>query len=990
MRNYENAAKTSENRLKQRSYYIPTGAAKYNLLNGEFSFYYAKNGDKVDVLNVPCGDKVEVPSTWQSTGYENPNYSNVDYPFPLDPPYVPMINPIGVYERTFTIEGVGKSYLVMEGVSSCAFVYVNGKYIGMTQGSHLQAEFDISEAVKVGENTLRVAVRKWSAGSILEDQDSFRCHGIFRDIYVLERPEGHIEDIDLRTDVSGAIVVATAPETSVAVYDGDTLLMESVTDADGKATLCVETPRLWTAETPNLYTVKLQKAGEIITQKIGFRSIAVSDKNEILINGVPVKFRGVNHHDSTPHGSWVMTKEELYKDLTLMKSLNINTVRTSHYPPSPIFLEMCDEIGMYVVLETDIEIHGFQRRNNAYYKKLCYDMESGEWICTQPEWKHEFVERMERAYHRDKNHVSIFMWSVGNESGHGDNHIAMIEFLRAQNDGRLLHAEDASRALHRWKREVEKAERAYAIACALNENVTEAEQKLALARKWYERTTIDQRRIDVFSNMYGMPEAVEQWAQGEIDQPIFLCEYAHAMGIGPGDVWDYWEVFYKYPNVVGGCIWEWADHAVWVDGAYRYGGDFPGELTQDGNFCCDGMVFPDRTFSSGTYEIKQAYAPFRFAFKDGKIELTNLYDFTSFADLDIFWRASADGNEIAGGKLDLATPPHQSESIEVKLPSITCELGAYIEVWLSKNGEEIGRQQHKLDVKRKDLTAVGTPISPEESEYYVSVAAQGVCYRLDKQNGMLDSIVVNGKEQLAAPLSLSMFRAPIDNERKEKQLWEKSGRDRDAENLNVLFTHVYDTSVSGNTVTFDISLAPVSRAPVFKGKISYEFFAEGGINVSVTGDIKEACPWLQRFGFETALVEKNLPFAYFGKGPLENYVDMCHHTTVGWYESTAEKEYVPYIRPQEHGNHTGVRRLKIAGLVFDGRETMDCNVSLYSTDEINKAEHTDELPESSATHLRIDYKNSGIGSASCGTALMDKYRLMEKHIDFAFAMYPEK
>ncbi|MBQ9703529.1 MAG: glycoside hydrolase family 2, partial [Clostridia bacterium] len=438
MRFYENPQKTFENREKQRAYYIPEGKAEYTLLNGEWNFAYFPNSD---IATEPeKWDKIEVPSCWQILGYEEPNYTNINYPFGCDDPYVPNINPMGMYERAFTVsDTTKKTYIVFEGIATCGVVYINGKYVGFTQGTHLQSEFDITKYVVEGENTLRVKVYKWCAGSYLEDQDCFRFNGLFRDVYLLSRPKGHIKDFSIRTENNKTVLVKSDKVSTVTLYDGDTLIGK----AKGKdVAIDVPSPKLWTAETPNLYKVVIECVGERIVQKVGFRTISVSSKLEILVNGTPIKLKGVNHHDSTPTRGWCMTNAEIFKDLVLMKELNCNCVRTSHYPPSPVFLEYCDELGLYVVLETDNETHGFLRRlPNVNYH---YDMESGAWPMTKPEWKAEHVSRMERAYNRDKNHTSIIMWSIGNECGYGPNGKAMIDFLKENDKERLVHAECAN------------------------------------------------------------------------------------------------------------------------------------------------------------------------------------------------------------------------------------------------------------------------------------------------------------------------------------------------------------------------------------------------------------------------------------------------------------------------------------------------------------------------------------------------------------------
>ena len=441
LRFYEDLTHISENRLPQRAYYIPENEGAYTLLNGEWNFkFYKRDYDEADTQME--WDKIPVPSCWQILGYENPNYANVCYPYPIDPPYVPSENPMGVYEREFEIADTNRNtYIVFEGVASCLELYINGKYVGYSQGTHLQAEFDITEFVHLGKNTVTAKVRKWCLGSYMEDQDFFRFNGIFRDVYLLSRPKGHIKDIDIKTD-GNKILVSFDGEAEITLADNGTVLASG--DFEKTAEFTVENPTLWNCEKPYLYTLTFKYEDEIITQKIGFVTYSLGKNYEFLVNGTEVKIKGVNHHDSHPENGWCMSDEEIYTDLVLMKKLNINTVRTSHYPPSPKFLNYCDELGLYVMLETDLELHGFRNREAG---GIGFDFDGNpDWISNLPEWKEAFVERMERAYMRDRNHTSIFSWSIGNESGVGENHLEMIKYLRNIDKKRFVHSEDASRA----------------------------------------------------------------------------------------------------------------------------------------------------------------------------------------------------------------------------------------------------------------------------------------------------------------------------------------------------------------------------------------------------------------------------------------------------------------------------------------------------------------------------------------------------------------
>ncbi|MEG2003010.1 MAG: glycoside hydrolase family 2 TIM barrel-domain containing protein, partial [Clostridia bacterium] len=431
MRKFEDLNFISENRLPQRAYYIPTGEAKYTSLNGKWKFSYFENGDFLP-SKIDFGE-ISVPSCWQLFGFENPNYTNINYPYPYDPPFVPDINPCAVYQRDFFVDITKQTYLVFEGVSSCAEVYCNEKYVGCTQGSHLQAEFDLSNYVKDDKNTLRVIVRKWCSGSYLEDQDFFRFNGIFRDIYILSRPAGHLFDVEITTE-NDDLFIKTDSSFSATLFFQNIKLSSGVYNKN--AVINVQNPALWNAENPLLYTLLIESAGEKLTFDVGFRKFEISTDNELLLNGTPIKLKGINHHDSSPRGGWYMTDEEIATDLKLMKTLNINTIRTSHYPPTPRFLELCDRLGFYVILETDLETHGILRRfADVSYN---YDVSSDDWLTSKPEWKQAFLDRMIRAFERDKNHCSVTMWSTGNESGHGKNHIEMMKWLKNRRSTALI------------------------------------------------------------------------------------------------------------------------------------------------------------------------------------------------------------------------------------------------------------------------------------------------------------------------------------------------------------------------------------------------------------------------------------------------------------------------------------------------------------------------------------------------------------------------
>lgn len=945
---YEDLSKTQINTAPLRSHYIPydtlEGAlggkcesSKYfMLLNGSWDFvYYDRDIDE----SVTDGrhSKIDVPGCWQMQGYDAPWYTNINYPFPVDPPYVPDDNPMGVYTRTIELPEDWRSrrtYIIFEGVSSCMELHVNGTFVGYSSGSHMPAEFELTEYLVPGKNTICAKVRKWCVGSYLEDQDFFRLSGIFRDVYLLSRDSDHLTDVEIISDDKNI------------TYNGEGEM--TVYDADGKPA-DLSRPILWNAEKPYLYTAVVKHGSEYIPQKIGMRKIGVSDKGELLINGVSVLLKGVNHHDTHPKYGYYIPNDELRSELELMKKLNINCVRTSHYPPTPHFLELCDELGFYVVDETDIETHGFINRTPWYQGKIGYDIESTEWPCINPEWRDEFVSRIERMVERDKNHPCVIMWSLGNESAHGENHIEMYKWAKQRDNSRLVHYEGGS--------------------CVPNGH-----------------DVFPHDSSDVVSYMYHGIDKVIQHAEDDDMRPYFLCEYSHAMGNGPGDVCDYMEVFRKYPKLIGGCIWEWADHTVIrKDGVYLYGGDF-GEPTDDGNFCSDGLVFADRTLKSGSLEAKTAYQPFYTEYDGRMLTVHNLFDFTNFNEYTICYSVEADGISIKSGSIHADVAPHttQTVALPVDLPE-SCALACTLNLSLvDKNGFEVGSTQHILDVPAAKNAVCDSfdKIAITKNHDIITVSGEGFTHTFNAHTGMLGSI--NGLTDSDA--KLSAWRAPTDNDRNIRRKWGYLfGDNMSGENLNRVCSKVYDCRVEGNTITVDGSLSGMSRKPFAHYTAVYSFFDDGSIKVDLSAKIREDCIELPRFGFEFSLPKDSASFRYFGMGPDESYRDMSRHSKLGMYESDTDSEYVPYIMPQEHGNHCGTLCLETEnGLCFTADTCFEINVSKYSAEALTEATHTDELKPSGHTIVRIDYKNAGIGSNSCGPELLDKYRLSEKEFNFGF------
>jgi len=994
------------NRLSSRSHFIPYNdlinvfknqksmSSNYKLLNGMWKFkYYSSLLDVDETIFgstelLDAWESIPVPSNWQMHGYDKHIYTNVNYPFPVDPPFVPDVNPCGIYALNINIPSYYKdrhTYLRFEGVSACFFLYINGVLIGYSQGSHMPSEFDITDSVKCNQNNrIVVQVIKWCDGSYMEDQDFFRMSGIFRDVYLLNREKNHIRDFFAKVDLvnnynEGILTVETDfresnREYRVMLFSPNNELLKEVSVFNKTVDFRVIDVEIWNSESPMLYTLVLQCGEEYIAQKIGFRKIEISDKAELLLNGVPVKLKGINRHDTHPILGYYTPRESMVEDLELMKKANINTIRTSHYPNAPEFLELCNEYGMYVINEADLEMHGFFLAE-ADRKYLCYDKKSP---ADQDLWKSAFLERASRMVERDKNQPSIIVWSLGNESGYGVNHDAMCSWIKERDNSRFVHFEGASLIEH-------------------------------------------QCDVDICSNMYPTLEKVSIEANSSDKRPYFICEYSHAMGNGPGDVYDYWEMIYKEPRLIGGCIWEWADHAVLKreldnKNTYFYGGDHD-EIIHDANFCMDGVVMPDRSVSTGYYEIKAVYQYIQVLTVLDKINhfrVINRYDFINLDKFSIEYKVHIDGEIIKTGSLvDLDIKPHTSKEIYIDIPQdLSCYLGAYIDfsvklasetLW-AEVGYEVAQAQLKLNCfMKKDIYPIRLyeKIKTVENSKILTLIGENFVYTFDKGYGNFTSLKYNNMEYLADKISIGVYRAPTDNDRNIKKSWYaygEAGWDVKTEHYNALQSKIYNVNMVERSNEFikikvNAALSPISRYPLMKYEAFYTIYQSGEIKVEFDADIREDAMHLPRLGYEITL-NKSMEFLeYYGMGPYENYVDMSHHVKMDCYNSTVTKEFVPYLKPQEHGNHCGVKFVGISDLIGNAMyvksdKNFEMQVSHYKSEKLELTKHNSELVEDDKTYIRIDYKVAGLGSASCVVDLQDKYRVMDKKVKYEFWLLP--
>lgn len=1004
---WQNPEILHKNRQNPRSYYIPYAASEdsisgirakspyYKLLNGNWAFRYFER--PIDVYNeifekdYPLDDLdiLPVPSNWQMYGYDIPQYVNINYPYPVDPPHVPADNPVGVYIRDFFLPkewAQKKVYLNFDGVNSCFYVYVNGREVGYSQGSHNPSEFDITPFLSGRQNRIAVKVYKWCAMSYMEDQDFFRLSGIFRDVYLLARDQTHIRDMFIKTDLQDNY--STAKVSVSAEYCGDAIASLTVYDPSGRKVyhadsigcehaFTLEDILTWSAETPNLYSFIFCCGSEYICQKVGFRSISVAKNGALLINGQAVKLKGVNHHDTHPILGHTTPHEHMERDIRLMKQHNINTVRTAHYPPPPEFLNLCDKYGLYVIDEADLEAHGFTISTPGYgYRPF----DSERWITDWPEYTQAYVDRAVRLVERDKNHASVIMWSLGNESNYGKNHEAMSAWIKSRDSSRLIHYEGARFA-----------------------------------------PTPDPDTVDVCSVMYPSTAMLEREGKNrkKDPRPFFMCEYSHAMGLGPGDIKQYWDLIYKYPRLIGGCIWEWADHAIKVtdeDGRdlYAYGGYF-GEFLHDSNFCVDGLVFADRTPGSGLLEAKKAYQYVKISQVDlqaGRISIKNLFDFQDLSGFELVWRLTCDGKTVSQGKTKLpAIKPHKSRTVSLKysLPS-ECRFGCYLDLsvrlakdtlWASA-GHECAFEQLCVDVPKSapaPQTVAAGEIKADWDGEMILICGDDFLYKFNAYYGFFESIVKDGVEYLGGDMTLGAWRAPIDNDKNIKKVWACQSEDVNTSFfLDRLGTHAYETRLTEKggarvVIETDLRLAAAGRVPLLRGTATYTVEANGKIHVHLKADIHKDMPHLPRLGFEFVLPSGSENISYFGMGPGENYIDMHLASRMGLFESTVDDEYVPYIRPQEHGNHTNVHWAMVYnvlghGLLFEGNDKFEFKASHFTAKDLEQASNAADLKPRKETFVRIDYKVGGIGSNSCGPALDPAYQFNEKRIDFSFSLAP--
>lgn len=970
---------------KPRAYFVPfpCGCASKNAergestffksLCGEWNFKFFKSVNDVCDLSTEGSDKLTVPMSWQMAlgrGYDVPNYTNVNYPIPYDPPFVPDENPCGLYSRKFTVPAAmagKKIYLNFEGVDSAFYVWVNNEFAAYSQVSHMTSEIDITSLVHAGENEIKVLVLKWSDGTYLEDQDMWRMSGIFREVYLLFRDETHIRDIFVHCDLDDSFTDAdftvdidvTGKATVEWTLDcpcGETISSGKCdVDESGKIVVpTVKNAKLWSDEEPNLYNLTLHCGNEYITLPIGARRVEIKD-GCVVINGKKVKAKGVNRHDSHHLLGHSTPVEHMVRDIMIMKAHNVNMVRTSHYPNDPRFTALCDKYGIYVCDETDLETHGAR----PWYA-----------LSRSPEWEGEYVDRVQRMVERDKNHPCVIFWSLGNESGWGQNHVAMHTWIKSRDTSRIVHYEGANYDYNDGK---------------------------------YLRDV-----TDIESRMYPSPTWCDNYCKApERDEPLFLCEYSHAMGNGPGDLRDYWEVIEANDNFFGGCVWEFIDHSVAIgdkygDPSFTYGGDF-GDHPNDGNFCVDGLVYPDRRVHTGLEELKQAIMPVAVReVKPGTVAIKSRRYFKSLSDISMAWTVKVDGKAVKSGvhpNLDIA--PEAEEVFEIVPEN---ELPAHGTVTLDLSfrqnkptewadvGYEVGFAQFIYERAEKVKAAPALyPVELCENREEYTVTVGETVYKISKFSGMITDICDNGEHLITKPVVPQIWRAPTDNDRNVQWDWRNSSIHN--AKVKCYSTEVVKADENEAVILSKISLAAAPNEVVLRADVTYT--VKYGMGIKIACDVK----WniqkkhYPRFGMRLTMPEGAEQMRYFGYGPNESYVDKRLASKLGEYKSTVTENYEPYVFPQENSSHWGCRWADVHtvaghGFLFTSCEPFSFNASHFSPEQLTETRHHYELKREPETTVMLDMRMDGIGSNSCGPELAEKYRFNETEFSSSVTIKP--
>ena len=1004
-RYYENLNVLHENTMPARAYYIPASKRMDNLvehreesdrmqlLNGTWKFQYftsiynIKDSFFEKNYDTENFDEIQVPSVWQMAGYDTHQYTNIRYPFPFDPPYVPQDIPCGAYVHNFEYsrdEKASKAFLNFEGVDSCFYVWINGSYIGYSQVSHMTSEFDVTDVLQDGTNTVAVLVMKWCDGSYLEDQDKFRMSGIFRDVYILKRPKQAISDYHIKTRIEDMLAKVEIEmkfysplnvKISIEDRNGAVVALGSIAE-EGTAVLEIASPELWNTENPYLYKLILETENEVIVDHIALRKIEIKDQ-VIYLNGQKIKFRGVNRHDSDPVTGFTINPEQITTDLTLMKQHNFNAIRSSHYPNAPFFYEMCDKYGFMVIDEADIEAHGpfmIYRKEGTDYNRF---KRWNEKIADDPVWEEAIVDRVKLMVERDKNRFCIVMWSMGNESAYGCNFEKALEWTKNYDPDRITQYESA-----RYR------------------NYDE---------------TYDYSNLDVYSRMYPALSEIQEYLDKDGSKPFLLVEYCHSMGNGPGDFEDYFQMIQDNDKMCGGFVWEWCDHAIAHGTAengktiYAYGGDH-GEEIHDGNFCMDGLVYPDRTVHTGLLEYKNVYRPVRVVSYDkesGELVLHNYMDFDDLKDyVKISYELTQDGLVISKGILsEFSVASHGEGKTNLKI-SVPENGKCYLKlIYYLKKEMPLLEENHilgfdEIEVSQKDAkcqlaekwlekTATDSELQVNEDDAQIHIKGREFAYTIDRRTALFTEMKFAGREYLNHPMELNIWRAPTDNDMYIKAEWKKAHYDK-------AYTRAYTTEVvqgkHGVKIVSHASVVAETVQKILDVTITWKIDASGKIDADIEATKDGEFPDLPRFGVRMFLDKKLSDARYFGMGPQESYRDKHQAASHGLYRANVRDLHEDYIRPQENGSHYDCGYVELNnsryGMAAFSESTFSFNASYYTQEELEKKTHNYELAESDSVVLCVDYALNGIGSNSCGPVVLDQYRFNDVLFRFQFTLVP--
>ena len=1004
-RYYEDLSVLHENTMPARAYFIPASKRMDNLvehreesdrmqlLNGTWKFQYFNSIYDVQEpffekdYDTENFDEIQVPSVWQMAGYDTHQYTNIRYPFPFDPPYVPQDIPCGTYAHTFVYhkdENAPKAFLNFEGIDSCFYVWINGSYVGYSQVSHMTSEFDITDLLRDGENSIAVLVMKWCDGSYLEDQDKFRMSGIFRDVYILKRPKQAISDYHIKTRIEDMLAKVEIEmkfysplnvKISIEDRNGAVVALGSIAE-EGTAVLEIASPELWNTENPYLYKLILETENEVIVDHIALRKIEIKDQ-VIYLNGQKIKFRGVNRHDSDPVTGFTINPKQITTDLTLMKQHNFNAIRSSHYPNAPFFYEMCDKYGFMVIDEADIEAHGpfmIYRKEDTDYNRF---KRWNEKIADDPVWEEAIVDRVKLMVERDKNRFCIVMWSMGNESAYGCNFEKALEWTKNFDPDRITQYESA-----RYR------------------NYDE---------------TYDYSNLDVYSRMYPALSEIQEYLDKDGSKPFLLVEYCHSMGNGPGDFEDYFQMIQDNDKMCGGFVWEWCDHAIAHGTAengktiYAYGGDH-GEEIHDGNFCMDGLVYPDRTVHTGLLEYKNVYRPARVISYDkesGELVLHNYMDFDDLKDyVKISYELTQDGLVISKGKLpEVSAAPHSEGKINLKI-NVPESGKCYLKfIYHLKKELPLLDEDHilgfdEIEVSQKDAkcqlaekwvekTVTDSELQVSEDDTQIHIKGREFAYTIDRRTALFTEMKFAGREYLNHPMELNIWRAPTDNDMYIKSEWKKAHYDK-------AYTRAYTTEVvqgkHGVKITSHASVVAETVQKILDVTITWKIEAAGKIDADIAVTKDDEFPDLPRFGVRMFLDKKLSAARYFGMGPQESYCDKHQAASHGLYHANVDDLHEDYIRPQENGSHYDCEYVELNnsryGIVVSAENAFSFNASYYTQEELEKKTHNYELTESDSVVFCVDYALNGIGSNSCGPVVLDQYRFDDVLFRFQFTLIP--